>query len=272
MGLRLVPRIMLWIMLTVSALGSISLWIRPEAEESQQAEQMMLEQQMAISTAANFIREWMTWSGEETSEERGGRLKPYVNRSDVARFSFLQPAGKETKQTVLAVEFVSLQRQGNGRYTVRLRAVVLNPARSIWYVEVPVGVRPEQGAAVMDLPVLLPVQEPPELPDEGQAEPHAASEVKLRMRPSIEGFLKAMCAEAVPGNLANYVDSDRTLIPLQGRVQWVSLDDMQVYGSGPYTVRAMFTVRDAATGTVFPQVWKLRVKEDNQKFFVQSIG
>lgn len=271
MGWRLVPKIALWVMLTVSTLGAISLWTRPETGDSHQTEQMMLEQQMAISTASHFIREWMTWSGEETSEERGGRLKPYVNRSDVARFSSLQTAGKETKQTVLAVEFVSLQRQGSGRYAVRLRAVVFNPARNIWQVEVPVRVRPEQGAAVTDLPVLLPVREPPELPDEREAEPPAANEVKLRMRPTIEGFLKAMCAETMPGNLANYVDSDRTLIPLQGRIQWVSLDDMQVYGSGPYTVRAMFTVRDAATGTVFPQVWKLRVKEENQKFFVQSI-
>lgn len=271
MSVRLVPKLLIWTLLIISSLGAVSEWTKPEMSDPRKIDGMIVEEQMAISAATNFAREWMAWSGEETPEDRSNRLKPYVSRSQLSRISPLQFASKGTSQKVDTVQFLSLRQIVAGQYAVRVRVTITNPERSAWELGIPVSVKLAKGSVITEPPAVRLSGEPPEWPLPAESEPPSSNTVKQAMKPTIEGFLKAMCEEKEAGNLVNYVGTGSVLVPLQGRVKFISLDDMQVNGTGPYIVKAGFTVQDGATGTKLPQVWKLRVTVENQKFFVQSI-
>ncbi|MCD1261284.1 conjugal transfer protein [Paenibacillus athensensis] len=272
MDIRIIPKALIWGMLTLSTLGAISSWVKPEADRAVVAEQAALKQQMAVHTATNFAREWMTWSGEELPEDRLNRLKPYVNPSALARIGQIKTEQKSDQQKVVAAEFVSLSEQDAPKVAVRIRVIVLNPARTVWEVEVPVWVQLGKGAMVTAPPLMRIAQEPFAVSEIKRTDPAVPGSEKERMRPAVEGFLKVMCEGKDAESLLNYVRTDTKLTPLQGRIHFNSLDHLEASGSGPsYTASATFTVKDAATGISFAQVWQLAVTEENQKFFIGAI-
>ena len=270
MDIRFFPKILLWMMLVLSSLGAVSFWIMPDKENQMLYGNQSVEQQMAISTAINFSREWMSWYGDESSEDRIQRLKPYVNNAILTRISQIKAAEKGNQQKVIASEFVALKQKGNHRYTVRVRVIALSPARTNWEIDVPVEAQIEKGATIMDSPVIRTQSVPPRFTDLAPQEPIASNEIKQRMRSTIENFTRAMCEGNDVESLANYVSTGSSFVPLQGRLKWVSLDGFEASGNGPYSVKIQFTVQDASTGFSFTQIWRLRVLEENQKFFFVS--
>lgn len=269
MDWRVLPKIGIWVLLVVSSLGAVSQWTSPKSDETHLLESRWLTEQSAISAATHFAREWMTWDGGESAAERFDRLKPYVSPVDLARIGTLK-IEKASAQQVISAVFVSLSAIGTDRYAVRVRVIARSPKRTQWELEVPVAVNPGKGTVITDPPQIGSVTEAPTLaaPTHGISAPKVVLE---QMRPTVENFLKAMCTEQTAGNLSNYVEDVAAFQPLQGHVAFVSLDDFRATGTGPYRVNVAFTVRDAATGTLFPQEWKLRVAEQNQKYFVASM-
>lgn len=269
----MLPKLLLWIMLMVSTLGAISSLMKPETDQAAWINQAALKQQMAVHTATNFAREWMAWNGGELPEERLNRLKPYVNPAALSRVAAIQSGQKNSQQKVIAAEFVSLTVKDVHVYTVRIRVVVLNPERVIWEVEVPVWVHSESGngGSVIGPPVIRPPKDPLVVHEPEATEMAASSDVKQRMKPAIESFLKAICEGKDAESLSNYISTGTTLLPLQGRIRMLSMDSFEVTGKGPYTAKVAFTVQDMATGFSFSQVWRLTVTEENQKFFVGSL-
>jgi hypothetical protein len=271
MSLRSVPKLIIWILLTCSASGAISSWLQPNAVSSNPDNKLALEQQMAQSTATYFAREWMTWSGDESPEDRLSRLKPYVSISALNRISQMKVMEKGSQQRVIAAEFISLTQTGGHLYSVRIRVIAVNPTRTTWEMNVLVAVQGNKGSSVVDSPVIRPVSDPPVLSSLVAQEPAASNEVKQRMRPTIESFVRAFYEGKDADSLVNYVSNGTIFIPLQGRLKVVSIDDFLVYGHGPYDVKVSFTVQDEATGFSFSQTWTLQVTEENQKFFVSSM-
>lgn len=270
MDIRLLPKLLLWGMLTLACLGTMSTLLRTETDPAIAFLQRTAEQQIAIQTAIGFTREWMYWNGEELPETRMQRLQPYVNPEALVRIAAIQSDPKTNGQQVVAVELISLSSQGS-RFTIRIRVIALNPARSLWEVDVPVWVQAAKGAAITDPPLIRPLQGPPDVPESGSSEVAASSEVKERMRPAIERFLKVMCEGKDADSLFNYVTTGSKLMPLQGRLGFLSLDRLEVTGVGPYTATVTFSVQDEATGFRFTQVWRLAVAEENKKFFVGAV-
>lgn len=272
MELRIIPKVLLWSMLVVSTLGAVSSVVHPQTDQTEAMNQATLKQQMAIHTAVNFTREWMTWSGEELPEDRLNRLKPYVNPTALARVGQIKAEQKTNQQKVVAAEFISSTVQDSHKVTVRVRVIVTNPARTVWEVEIPIWVQLGKGTSVTASPVIRPSQEPLTVPESNSTEPTASGSEKERMRPAIESFLKAMCEGKDAESLLNYVRTGFKLIPLQGRIHLISLDNLEASGIGPqYNVNVIFTVKDAATGMSFTQGWTLAVTEENQKFFVGAV-
>jgi hypothetical protein len=268
--LRWFPKLILWSMLTLSCLGAVSTLLRTETDSTPAILKRTMEQQMAIHTAASFTREWMQWGGEELPEARMHRLKPYVNPDVLVRIATLQSEQKVKRQDVIASEFVSLSSKGGSRYAVRVRVIAANPDRVVWEVDVPVWAQAEKGAAVAAPPLIRPPQEPPAVPmtESGEA---ASADIKQRMRPAIESFLRAMCEGKDAESLFNYVTTGANMKPLEGRLRFVALERLEATGTGPYKVTVTFSAQDAATGFRFTQVWKLTVTEENQKFFVGAV-
>ncbi|MBN2981811.1 conjugal transfer protein [Cohnella algarum] len=271
MDVRLLPKLLLWAMLIVSSLGAVSTVLRTETDPTPAILKKTTEQQMAVHTALSFAREWMRWDGEELPEARMHRLKPYVNPDDLVRIAALQPEQKTKRQEVIAAEFVSSSSSGGPRYAVRVRVIAANPERVVWEVDVPVLVQTGKGAAVTAPPLIRSPQEPPAVPETGSGEPEASADVKQRMRPAIESFLKAMCEGKDADSLFNYVTTGSNLKPLEGRIRFLALERLEAVGVGPYKVTVTFSVQDAATGFRVTQVCKLAVTEENQKFFVGSV-
>ncbi|MCY9668713.1 conjugal transfer protein [Paenibacillus alginolyticus] len=269
--MRLLPKLLLWGMLMIACLGTVSSLVRPQTDSAPALTRGSLEQQMAIHTALGFAREWMDWNGEELLEARLKRLKPYVNPDVLALFTPLQAEQKTKRQEVIASEMVSFSSSGGSRYTVHVRVFVKNPDRATWEVDVPVWVQADKGAAVTAPPLFRPLRKPPAVPEQGNGEKATSAEVKQRMRPAIESFLKAICEGRDAESLFNYVTTGSHLIPLAGRLRFVSLDQLDATGVGPYAVTVTFSAKDEATGFRFTQVWKLTVTEENQKFFVGAI-
>jgi len=271
MEFRILPKILLWVMLVVSTMGAISSLLRPATDQTALSNQDSLKQQMAVYTATSFAREWMTWSGDELPEDRLNRLKPYVDPTALSRIGQIKAEQKTSQQKVTAAEFVSLTMNDAHLYTVRVRVVVMNPARTLWEVDIPVWVQLDKGASVTTSPIIRPLDEAPVVPESKTAELSASNEVKGRIRPAIESFLKAICEGKDAVSLFNYVSTGSKLNPLQGKVRFISLDGLKATGTGPYTVNVTFSVQDPTTGIIFTQEWKLTVTEENQKFFVGAI-
>lgn len=271
MDLRLAPKLLLWGMLVIACLGTVSSLLRTENELTPVVAKQALEQNMAIHTALGFTREWMYWDGEELTEARMKRLKPYVNTESLVRMATIQSEQKTNRQDVIAAEFVSLSSSGGSRQTVRVRVIALSPERVVWEVDVPVWVQAGKGAAIIAPPLIRKPQEPPAVPDEGNGETAASSDVKQRMRPAIESFLKAMCEGKDANSLFNYVTIDANLSPLEGRLRFLALERLEATGTGPYKVIVTLSVQDEASGFRLTQVWKLMVTEENQKFFVGAV-
>ncbi|MNP18723.1 hypothetical protein D3C76_1112160 [compost metagenome] len=61
------------------------------------------------------------------------------------------------------------------------------------------------------------------------------------------------------------------MVPLNGRLRFVTLDRLEAIGEGPYDVTVSFTIEDASTGFRLAQVWRMKVTEENQKFFVAAM-
>jgi hypothetical protein len=273
MELRILPKIVLWILLLMSSLGAISFWRMPEPSSLNTDVNTMLEQQMAISAATNFAREWMSWNAEESPEDRLQRLEPYVDPSVVPRASQMKALEKGKKQQIVASEFLRLEQKNRPFYSVRVRVVGLNPERTVWEMDVSVWADRDKGTSVTAPPIIRPGSEPPThpLPADVDSEPSVSNEIKQRMKPIIESFLNAYCEGMERASLVNYVTTESSLTPLQGRIQLVTVDGMKVTGSGPYTVNVSFQVEDPITHMIIPQRWSLIVIEENQKFFVKSI-
>lgn len=227
---------------------------------------------MAIVAATGFAREWMRWDGSESQEMRMQRLKPYVDPDALSHIALLQPEQKTNRQDVIASELMSLTNKSGSRYTVRLRVIALNPERVVWEVEVPVWSVVGMGAVVTGPPLIRPLSEPTVVPTPESTEASASGEVKQRMRPVIESFLKAICEGKNAESLSNYVTTGVKLTPLDGRIQFQSLEQLDATGTDPYTVTVTFFAKDGATGFRLTQIWKLSVTEENGKFFVDGIS
>lgn len=267
---RWVPKLLLWIMLMFSCLGAVSTLFRTETDPVPALLTRTAEQQMAIQTALGFAREWMFWDGGELPEERVQRLQPYVNPDALARVAALQAESNTRSQQVMASECLTIAASGGSSYRVRVRVIVANPERMMWEVEVPVWVQATKGAAVTDPPIIRSLQEPPIVPKIPQAAAASAA-VKERMRSAMESFLKAICESKDAGSLLNYVTADAKMVPLNGRLRFVTLDRLEATGEGPYDVTVSFTIEDASTGFRLAQVWRMKVTEENQKFFVAAM-
>lgn len=271
MDMRLLAKLLLWSMLTLSCLGTISTIWRIETEPTPTLLQRTMEQQMAIQTALGFSREWMYWDGEELPEARMQRLKPYVNPDALVRISTLQLEQKANRQQVISTDFVSFSSSVGANHTIRIRVIALNPKRVMWEIDVPVWVQVDKGAAVTVPPTILPLKEPPTVPEVKSVEAESSTELKQRMRPAIESFLKAMCEGEDADSLYNYVTTDAKLTPLNGRLRFLALEKLEATGEGPYSVAVTFSVQDEATSFRFTQLWTLTVTEENQKFFVRAV-
>ncbi|MBB6732774.1 conjugal transfer protein [Cohnella zeiphila] len=272
MTLRLLPKLLLWAMLTVSCIGAVGTLLRTGSEPAPARVERLTEQQMAIETAVGFAREWMHWDGQELAEARAKRLQPYVNPELLSSMAVLKTEKKTMRQQVVAAEFVSLAANNGSRYVVRVRVTAENPERITWVIEVPVWVQLSKGAAVTGLPVIRPGQDPPTVPPSESDGSKVSAEMKQRMRTAIESFLKVMLEGEKEEILSNYVTGDSHLIPLAGRLHFVSLDQLAAEGVGPFTASVSFTVKDTATGFQFAQRWKLSLVEENGKFFVRALS
>jgi len=270
MPFRLLPKVLLWVMLTVSCLGAIATLQRPEAGMPFSVQSQTEQQQMAVTTAVGFAREWMAWDGSEMPEARLQRLKTYVNPEMLARIADLQAESQTARQQVIAAELVSLVSSASPHFTVRVRVIALNPERVNWELEVPVWAQTGQGAAVTGPPLIRLPQTSPVVPAQENAETAISADMKQRLRPMIESFLKAMCEGKDAASLSNYVTAEAKLLPLAGRIRFASLDRVEGAGAGPYVVAATFIAQDAASGFRFAQVWRLTVIQENGKFFVSK--
>ncbi len=271
MELRWLPKLLLWGMLTLSCLGAVGTLLRTETDPAPDLLARTAEQQMAIETALGFTREWMHWDREELPEARMQRMKAYVQPDALARLAALQAGATGRSQQVEATEFLSVKNGGGPHFRVHVRVIVLIPERTIWEVAVPVWAQAARGAAVADPPTIQPLREPAVVPDRQVQNEAAPTATKERMRPVLESFLKAMCEGREASNLSNYVTAEARLTPLDGRLRFVSLERLEATGTGPYNVAVSFTAEDAATGFRWPQVWRLTITEENQKFFVASV-
>ncbi|THF74365.1 conjugal transfer protein [Cohnella fermenti] len=271
--MRVLSKILLWGLLLLSSLGAVATLRQSEPDmPSKNLLEQIAEQQMATETALYFVREWMDWQGDELPEARMARLRPYVTPEALARIAALQNELKTMRQKVMASEFMSLSPGGASQYTVRIRAIVLNPERVQWEADVPVWVQMKKGAVVTGLPLLRPVPETSTVPVSATGEAAVSADHRQRMQPAIESFLKAMCEGTDEKSLANYVTAEAEITPLAGRLRLVTLDKLEAVGQGPYMVTATFTAEEAATGYRFAQAWKLLVTEENGKFFISQLS
>ncbi len=270
--MRVLPKVLLWGLLLLSSLGGVATLRQTVPDTPANLLEQTAEQQMGIETALYFVREWMDWQGDELPETRMARLKPYVTPDALARIAALQNDQKTKRQQVIAAEFISISVREDSRYTVHVRAIVLNPGRTVWQVDVPVWAQAGKGAVITGAPLLRPLTEPPTAPGSIADGAVVSSETRQRMQPAIESFLKAMCEGTDEKSLANYVMTGSKITPLAGRIQLVTVDKLDAIGDGPYTVMVTFTAEEMATGYRFAQAWKLIVTEENGKFFISQLS
>lgn len=264
-------RVLLWVLLGMSALGSINLLTRPshpKPSASGLRESTALQDEAVAGFAAAFAQVWLTWPVHETPEAWQSQLGPFVP-SDLLNSTFQQPViqGKKGQQ-VESVFPVKITRLSLKNFVVDVYAETnLHP---IIELSVPVTADAAGHMAVTDPPMVKPVPNAASIATT-PTDTSAPDTVSNALRPVVTAFLQAYLSGRSSSDLTNFLAPGTSLQPLNGLLTWKSLTDLQVLGKGPYTVVATVTVEDPVAQVTLPQTYVMHMVLGDGKWFVSSL-
>lgn len=265
-------QVLLWVMLSISTMGSIGFFTNTNHPKPVQTaginETSVLQDEEVASFAAAFARAWLTWTVGETPDAWQARMQPFVNSTLLGSAQPVPIGHSQKSQQVNAVFPIQMKRVGQSSFLVDVYAQTnLHPLIGL---TVPVDFDHAGRPAVVQWPILHPVPAAgsPGTTSPGQAAPDT---VTATLQPVVTSFLQAYMAGKSPDDLTNFVAPGATLHPLHGLLQWKDLHDMRVFGTGPYTVIAIMDVVDPADQVTLPQTYVLKMIQNGGKWFVSSL-
>lgn len=265
-------QVLLWVMLSVSTMGSIGFFMNSNpphpTQQSGIKESSVLQDEEVASFGAAFARAWLTWTVGETPDAWQARMQPFVARTLLGSAQPVPIGHSQKSQQVGAVFPIQLKRVGRSSFLVDVYAQTnLQPLIGL---TVPVDFDHAGRPAVVQWPILHPVPSAgsPGTTSPGQAAPDT---VTATLQPVVTSFLQAYLAGKSPDDLTNFVAPGTTLQPLHGLLQWKDLHDMRVFGTGPYTVIVTADVVDPADQVTISQTYVLKMIQNGGKWFVSSL-
>lgn len=264
-------QVLLWVMLSISTIGSIGFFTKSNhpkpVQQSGVKETSVLQDEEVSSFAAAFARAWLTWTTDETPEAWQTRMQPFVSSTLLGSAQPVTLHGQKNQQ-VDAVFPIQVKRVGPSAFLVDIYAQTnLHPLIGL---AIPVDFDHAGRPAVVQWPILhpIPAAGSPGTTFPGQAAPDS---VTAALQPVVTSFLQAYLAGKTPDDLINFVATGTTLHPLNGLLQWKDLHDMRVFGTGPYTAIVTADVVDPTDQVTLPQTYVLKMIQNGGKWFVSSL-
>lgn len=265
-------QLLLWVMLTLSTVGSIGFLTNSNhpkpAQQTGIDQTSIFQDEEVASFAAAFARAWLTWTKDETPEAWQARMQPFVASTLLGDALPVTIVHSQKNQQVNAVFPIQVKRIGQYSFLVEVYAQTnLHPLIAL---TVPVDFDTAGHPAVVNWPILhpVPMAGAPDTAPPGQV---ASGSVTSTLQPVVISFLQVYLAGKTPDDLTNFVAPGVTLQPLHGLLQWKGLGDIQAFGTNPTTVIATADVIDPADGVTLPQTYVLKMIQNGGKWFVSSL-
>ncbi|KUO95807.1 conjugal transfer protein [Ferroacidibacillus organovorans] len=265
-------QVLLWVMLSISTMGSIGFFTNTNhpkpLQQTSLKETSVLQDEEASGFAAAFARQWLTWKVGESQKAWQARMQPFVASTLLGSAQPVPIGHSQKSQQVGAVFPIQVKRVGQSSFLVDVYAQTnLHP---LIRLTVPIDFDHRGRPAVIQWPLLHPVPSAgsPGTTSPGQA---ASDSVTATLQPVVTSFLQAYLAGKSPDDLTNFVAPGTTLQPLHGLLQWKDLHDMRVFGTGPYTVIVTADVVDPADQVTLPQTYVLKMIQNGGKWFVSAL-
>jgi len=265
-------QVILWVMLTLSTLGSIRFLTNSNhpkpAQHASIDETSVLQDEEVASYAAAFARAWLTWTKDETPESWQARMKPFVASTLLGSALPITIDHGQKGQQVDAVFPIQVKRIGPSTFLVDV--YVQTNLHPLIALTVPVDFDHTDRPAVVQWPLLHPVPMAGS-PDITQNVQVVSDSVTLTLQPVVTSFLQAYLAGKSPNDLTNFVAPGFTLQPLRGLLQWKGLRDLQAFGTNPITVISTADIIDPAGGVTLPQTYVLKMIQNGGKWVVSAL-
>lgn len=260
--MRTVVRALLWGMLVISFVGSVSVF----AGRLKSARPVVSGAfPLAVEAFAEaFTREYLSWDSLESAEARLTRLGPFLSSTLRNQEGFRVEMVAAGRQNVVESRAWELHFVKEGFYRVEVLAT-LSDGRHI-VLSVPVAA--EEGRLfVYGLPAVKPFQ------TGGDGKMHwgpSAGDLP-GLKPMLEGFFRAYLEGRDKSELANYVTDRAAVSPQGGVVGYRGISKLQAYTrkEGGYVVEA--TVEAVFSGVKLNEEFVLNVVTAGGKFYVDSI-
>jgi hypothetical protein len=264
-------QVLLWVMLSLSTLGFIDRVTQPTAKNiptSGMSESAVFQDEEVSAFATAFARQWLTWNKQETSKDWQLRMQPFVTSSLLQSGQPVSVGTKQKGQQVDDVFPTHVQRVGPSAYLVNVDAQT--SLHALIALTVSVELDADAQTFVTAWPILHPAVQSGSLstPSVGPAAPDSMT---ATLKPVVTSFLQTYFSGKSPTDLAQFVAQGSTIQPLQGILKWTGLQNLQVYGAGPYTVIATAEGIDTSDGVNISQTYALKMIQNGGKWFVSSL-
>lgn len=265
-------QVLLWVMLSISTVGSIGLFTSANhpkpVQQTGLKETSVLQDEEASGFAAAFARQWLTWTVGETQKAWQARMQPFVASTLLGNALPISIGHGQKGQQVDAVFPFQIRRIGSSTFLVDV--YVQTNLHPLIALTVPVDFDHADRPAVVQWPLLHPVlvAGSPDTAPTGQV---VSDSVTSTLQPVVTSFLQAYLAGKTPDDLTNFVAPGVTLQPLHGLLQWKGLGDIQAFGTNPTTVIATADVIDPASSVTLSQTYVLKMIQNGGKWFVSSL-
>lgn len=260
--MRAVVKALLWGMLVVSFLGSVSVFAG-RFKSARPAVSGVSETAVGAFAEA-FAREYLTWDASEPADSREARLEPFLAAGlrNQGGFRVEIPAGQ--KQNVVEARVWGVKNIRAGFYQADVLATLSGGRRVV--LAVPVGEKNSR-LFVYALPSLKPFVSG----GDGRIFWGPSVGDLPGLKPMLEGFFRAYLEGRDKSELANYVTDRADIAPLGGVAGFGRLRELRVYQAkeGVYTVEATVEV---VFGTVrLEEGFVVNVVPQGGKFYVDSV-
>lgn len=262
--MRTVVKALLWGMLVVSFLGSVSVFAG-RLKSARPAVSGVSETAVGAFAEA-FAREYLTWDGSEPADFREARLEPFLAAGlrNQGGFRVEIPAGQ--KQNVVEARVWEIKRIRPGFYLADI-LVTLSGGRRV-VLAVPVGEKNSR-LFVYALPSLKPFVSG----GDGRIFWGPSAGDLPGLKPMLEGFFRAYLEGRDKSELANYAADGARLVPMGGPARFEGLRDLRAYRlgekGGRYAVEVVAAV--SWNGARFDEQFTVFVISQAGKFYVDSV-
>lgn len=266
-------RLFFWILLIFVVFKSI-VGSFVEKEDDFIMPEIKLEEQGPASTAASFVKEYLTYEKVVTGEqEKDYKDRVYTFGLENIKFPSLSTVKESAK--VMNVFVFDIEKINDNQYDVLVKAdVQYESLQSSVYLKVPVAEK-DGKYAVEDTPVIIPAPEKANIEyiKYSQGEELYITESN-KVKEIMENFFNTYCS-GKPTEIAYYMNDGKPVKGFEGRFTFLYMREFHVFDlkdNNKYKATALIELKDSVSEKVFFQNYNIDLVQREGRWYVEKLN